>query len=109
MTLTQTYSASLSGSYSGTALNPSNLGVNMTITGSYVKSDKYYGPPESSPNNCRLFKTKFYQERGNYHETYENNLYSFGVKVDNIYTASNYGSYACPTYCYNYSVDIYVP
>lgn len=105
--LTRDYTAELSGSYSGDILDSSKLNVSTKIVGKYTKSTKYLGPPETSNYNSREFRTKFFEERGNYVQTadaYEN--WGQGVIVE-LGKVTKTGTYKKPVSYANYSVDSY--
>jgi len=104
VTLSQTYKASLTGSYSGSIFDSSKLGVNLTIEGTYQKSTTYSGPPESSSYNSREFRTRFYEERGNYvQRATKVTNYGQGVVINEPVSSS--GTYKKPVSYANYSVD----
>ncbi len=105
VTLTMTYSASLTGSYSGTIVDVGNLGISGTVSGGYAKSTSYSGPGEGNVCNSRQFRTKFFENRGTYVQTAEEwDWQGQGVnyKVGNVTTS---GTFKEATIFANYSVD----
>ncbi len=104
-TLTEEFSASLSGNFTGSPYESSQLGVSGTITGKYAKGTKYSGPPESSPYNSRQFWLRFYEERGNYTQYKD---YYNAEDSAYLFTTSTSGTYKKATTWASYSIDSYL-
>ncbi len=93
-TVTSTISASLEPSYSGTALG--GVSLKSTITYSISTGTQLVGPPESSTNNCREYRCKFYENRGTWAQS------GFILGIPFAYS----GSFNEPSYYYSYSRDL---
>ncbi len=92
-TVSSTITASLSPSYTGTALG--GVGLNATISYSITSGSTLNGPPEGSSYNCREFRCKFYENRGNWAQC--NMINGIPLNLS--------GTFKEPAYYLSYSVD----
>lgn len=88
--------ASLSPSYTGIAVG---LTLNGTIKYTITTVTTLVGPPEDSPNNCREYRCKFYQNTG-----WWSQIWMWTDGLPHTFT----GNYAEPSYYYSYSKDLYI-
>lgn len=104
VTLEQTYTSSLKGSASGDFLDEAKIGVDITITCKYSKGTTYTGPSESSKYNCREFRMKFYEDKGNWTQTADAVTYYFTFPIETK-KITRTGTYKKPTKYLSYSID----
>lgn len=102
VTLSRTYTGSLTGSLSGSPFDKGAIGANITITAQYTKGTKYTGPSESSSFNTREFRMKFYEERGTWKQI-KQAISTINQEV--IATDTKEGTYKKPTRFLSYSID----
>lgn len=62
--LTSTWTKELAASVSGEGGGA--LSLNATVSKTYTKQDEFVGPPESSANNTREYRVRFYADTGTY-------------------------------------------
>lgn len=102
VTLSQSFTATLSLSLSGSPYIEGDLGLTASVSGTYQKSTTYTGPAESSPYNSREFRIKLFAEDGNWTQTqtYYNSLTDEVLAVQ-----TETGTYTNPLEFCKYSID----
>lgn len=105
VTLTKTYSVTLSSSISGIPFESAKIGISGSVTGSYTRSTTFTGPNSSDGNyNSREFRTKIFGDSGMWSQ--KANVWKFdGVSYKNCGDVSESGTWVQPTHYANYSID----
>lgn len=102
ISLSSSWSSTLTSSISGSYFDKANLNIEASITASYSESYSFSGPPEESRSNSREYRVKFYQKDG----TYIQRHYVYYWPSGDLYgIQSKSGTYTLPTKYLKYSID----